>query len=127
MKNADDTTISESVADDKRAARASWVLAAGQSSTRNLASGCVHLESSQCARGKESMMFNPLSVDVAEINRRERLEQAESHRMFQRSSASHPIERDKHIKAFHRQLLEQLPKAEHRARRREATADRGLP
>lgn len=71
-------------------------------------------------------MFNPLSVDVAEINRRERLEQAESRQVFQQGTVSHPIERAKYIKAFHRQLLEQLSKAEHRTRRREATAGRGL-
>ena len=72
-------------------------------------------------------MFNPLSVDVAEINRRERLDGAKSRLMFKRDTVSDPTERGKYIQAFHRQLLEKRSQLEDRARRREAAADRGRP
>jgi hypothetical protein len=72
-------------------------------------------------------MFNPLSVEVAEISRRERLDEAKSRQMSQQGTASHPIELSKYIKAFLRQLPEQLQKAENRAGQGEATPDHGLP
>ena len=72
-------------------------------------------------------MFNPLIFDVAEKHRRELLEEAKSRQILKRRTVSHPIARARYIRAFHRQLLEKLPKAKHCTRHREATADRGLP
>jgi hypothetical protein len=72
-------------------------------------------------------MFDLLIFDLADKVHRERLEETKSRRMVKRVAMSHPSERGKYIKAFCRQLLKQLEKAENRARRREATADRGLP
>jgi hypothetical protein len=71
-------------------------------------------------------MFNPLIFDVAEKHRRELLEEAKTRQILKRRTMSHPIARARYIKAFHRGLLEKLPKGEHLTRRREATADRGL-
>jgi hypothetical protein len=70
------------------------------------------------------MMFNPVIVDVAKIVQRERLEEAASQPVFERGAVSDPIERGAYIKAWHRQLREELQGAENRRRRREALASR---
>jgi len=72
-------------------------------------------------------MLNSPSVDVPETSRSERLEEAKSRQTFKQGTASHPDEPGRYIKAFYRQLLEQLPKPEHRACQGEAAADHGLP